>query len=137
MNTVELIRTQVHRCEAAEVAFLCCPEAILGGLADYSRDRRAHAIDTRRIDTTLAPLASNAVATIVGFTESVDDDDRLYNSAAVFHRGSVIGLYRKRHPAIRKSAYSAGSGDAPVFEIEGLTFGVLICNDSNYPELAR
>jgi predicted amidohydrolase len=75
------------------------------------------------------------VTTILGFTEMLGDG-RLYNSAAVFHRGSVAGVYRKRHPAIRKSIYQAGN-QAPVFTVGGLTFGILICNDSNFPELAR
>jgi predicted amidohydrolase len=61
---------------------------------------------------------------------------RLYNSAAVFHKGSVIGLYRKVHPAINRSIYDAGD-QMPVFRVGGLTFGIVICNDSNYPELAR
>ena len=50
----------------------------------------------------LAPLASDTVTTIVGFTE-VTGTGRLHNTAAVFHRGSVIGLYRKLYPAINRS----------------------------------
>ena len=74
------------------------------------------------------------MTTIVGFTEA--SGDRLFNAAAVFHRGRVIGIYRKWHPAIRQSLYSAGDR-APVFTIDGVTFGIIICNDSNFPEPAR
>ena len=45
-------------------------------------------------------------------------------------------MYRKLHPAIRRSVYEAGDR-APVFTVGGLTFGIVICNDSNYPEPAR
>lgn len=83
----------------------------------------------------LQPLASNTVTTIVGFSE-LADDDRLYNSAAIFERGVVTGLARKVHPAINRSVYEAGSA-TPVFQIGGLTFGILICNDSNFRELHR
>jgi predicted amidohydrolase len=58
-----------------------------------------------------------------------------YNSAAVFHDGKVIGIYRKRHPAIRRSVYSAGD-ESPIFTVGSLSFGIMICNDSNFPELA-
>src|SRR5262249_21330822 len=44
--------------------------------------------------------------------------------------------YRKNHPAISKSVYSAGD-EAPIFTIGNLTFGIIICNDSNYPEPAK
>ena len=83
----------------------------------------------------LAPLASDSVTTIVGFTE-VTGTGRLYNTAAVFHKGAVIGVYRKQYPAINRSIYDAGDR-MPVFQIDGLTFGIMICNDSNYPEPAR
>ena len=116
---------------------LCCPEAVLGGLADYAARPADIAIDVEsgQLDAVLAPLASDTVTTILGFTE-IAGTGHLYNSAAVFHRGAVVGLYRKLHPAIRKSIYRAGDR-MPVFTVGGLTFGIVICNDSNYPEPAR
>jgi predicted amidohydrolase len=75
------------------------------------------------------------VTTIVGFTERADTG-RLHNSAAVCHRGSVVGVYRKLHPAINRSVYEPG-GETPVFHGGSLTFGIIICNDSNFSALAR
>jgi len=123
--------------EAEGVSILCCPEAILGGLADYSEHPGRFAInaDAGGLDSTLAPIASDTVTTIVGFTE-LADGGRLYNSAAIFHRGSVAGLYRKLYPAINRSVYEAGN-KVPVFQVEGLSLGIVICNDSNYFEPAR
>ena len=135
MDALGLIRTQVERCTAEGVTILCCPEAILGGLADDAEDPGAFAIPAGRLDATLAPLASAIVTTIVGFTE-LGDGGRIYNSAAVFHRASVIGIYRKLYPAINRSVYKAGT-DVPIFQVGTLTFGIVICNDSNYVEPAR
>jgi 5-aminopentanamidase len=134
---LDLIRQRVRSCETQGVAVLCCPEGILGGLADYAADPGSIAIATQGDDlcTVLAPLASETVTTIVGFTE-VTAAGRLYNSAAVFHRGSVIGVYRKLYPAINRSVYEAGD-QMPVFRVGDLTFGIVICNDSNYLEPAR
>ena len=132
-----LIRKRVEWCEAQGVAILCCPEAILGGLADYAARPTEFAIDANgdRLSAALAPLASDTVTTIVGFTETTGTG-RLYNTAAVFQKGSVIGLYRKLYPAINQSIYEAGD-QMPVFRVGGLTFGIVICNDSNYLEPAR
>jgi len=137
MDAIGLIRRQISRCESEGVEILCCPEAILGGLADCSDRPAAFAIDVGagELNALLAPLTSVTVTTILGFTET-DRAGRLYNSAAVFHNGSVIGLYRKLHPAINSSVYSAGE-DMPVFTVGALTFGVVICRDSNFPEPAR
>lgn len=132
-----LIRGQVERCESEGVEILCCPEGVFGGLADYASRPADIALDAEggQLDALLAPLASDRVATILGFTE-LGPGGRLYNSAAVFHRGSVAGVYRKLYPALNSSVYEAGA-EMPVFTVGGLTFGVIICNDSNYYEPAR
>lgn len=137
LEAVDLIRKQVDHCASIGVEILCCPEAVLGGLADYSPDLTAIAINVEQgqLKAILAPLASDAVTTIVGFTE-IDRTGRLYNSAAVLHRGSVLGVYRKHHPAINRSVYAAGDA-TPVFTVGTLTFGVIICRDSNFAEPAR
>ena len=136
-DAVGLLRERVVWCESNGVEILCCPEAMLGGLADYAARPADVAFEAEggRFEELLAPLASDTVTTIIGFTE-LGRDGRLYNSAAVFHKGSVAGVYRKLYPAINKSVYEAGR-EAPVFTVAGLTFGILICNDSNYYEPAE
>src|SRR5262245_49507367 len=108
MDALGLIREQVAVCESQGVSILCCPEAILGGLADFCDDPSRVAIRTSdgELTRTLAPLRSPAVTTIIGFTELASDGN-LYNSAAVLHRGVVAGVYRKHYPARRKSVYAA------------------------------
>lgn len=136
-EVVVLIGEQVGRCEWEGVEVLCCPEGVLGGLADYAERPAdiAFAAEGGELDRLLAPLASPTVTTIMGFTEA-GRGGRLYNSAAVFHRGAVVGVYRKLYPAINRSVYEAGN-ELPVFTVGGLTFGIVICNDSNYPEPVR
>jgi predicted amidohydrolase len=137
LDVLGLIHEQIDRCEAEGIEILCCPEGVLGGLADYVSEPVDIAIDVEggQLQALLAPLASDRVATILGFTE-IDHGGRLYNSAAVFHRGSILGIYRKLHPAIRRSVYAAGD-QMPVFRVGELTFGIVICYDSNFPEPAR
>jgi predicted amidohydrolase len=136
-QVISLIRQQVDRCETLGVEFLCCPEALLGGLADYVDQPERIAIDTSAdgLDRVLAPLASDHVTTVLGFTEQ-GGDGHLYNAAAVFARGRVLGIYRKMHSGINRSVYCAGT-EAPVFTVGNITFGVLICRDSLFPEPAR
>ena len=73
-----------------------------------------------------------------------------YNSTAVFDRaGRHVGTYRKTHiPAILPSNMKGGTGsyekfyftpgDAlPIFEMEGVRFGIQICYDRKFPEGSR
>jgi predicted amidohydrolase len=134
-DAIALVRERVRACEAAGVSILCCPEALLGGLADDAPRPAEIALRRDGIEAVLAPLASDSVATIVGFTE-IDASGRLFNAAAILERGTVVGIYRKRHPAIRRSVYAAGD-DLPVFRVGALTFGILLCYDSTFSENAR
>jgi predicted amidohydrolase len=77
---------------------------------------------------------SNVVTSIVGFTEIAGS--KLYNAAAVFQNGDIVGVYRKAHPAITRSVYEPGDQN-PIFTVGGLKFGIIICNDSNFIEPAR
>ena len=137
MDALDLIAAQVRSCESAGVELLCCPEAVLGGLADHcSRPADlAMSVASGQRPAVLAPLDSDTVTTIVGFTEA-GPGGQLFNSAAIVSRGRLAGVYRKMHPAIRRSVYEPGTA-APVFRAGGLTFGIVICRDSTYPELAR
>ena len=90
-RALRLIRRQIDRCETAGVEMLCCPEGVLGGLADYATHPAAFALDAeRQLREVLEPLTSDRVTTIVGFTE-VDRRGRLHNAAVVWHKGSVAG----------------------------------------------
>jgi predicted amidohydrolase len=65
-----------------------------------------------------------------------------YNSVAVISpQGSVIGVYRKVHlpdiPLWEERSYFASGNDFPVFEIEGLKFGVQLSWDNLFPEGPR
>lgn len=86
MEALDLIREQIDRCESEGVDILCCPEAIIGGLADHAPEPAGIAIDVEagQLSTILAPLASKTVTTILGFTE-IDRRGRLFNTAAVYH----------------------------------------------------
>lgn len=117
---------------------LCCPEAVIGGLAreadGESPAEVALGVADGELARVLAPLLDSAVTVIVGFTER-DPSGRVFNSAAVLRDGRVAGVYRKVYPAYR-TLVSAGDS-LPVFEHRSTTFGIAICNDLWYVEPAR
>ncbi len=137
MAALALIQTALVECERARVQILCCPEAILGGLADDHDAPReiALGVEDGGLARVLSPLCTAKVTLIVGFTEQ-GPNETWFNSAAVVDGGKVLGIYRKCHPAIRTSVYTAGT-DLPIFIAHEVPFGIVICNDANYPELSR
>ena len=62
----------------------------------------------------------------------------LYNSAAVFVHGSHLVTYRKIHLFLNeKDWFKPGEEEPPVVEFKGAMFGVMICFDWAFPEVAR
>lgn len=136
MRAVELIRDQLTQCERVGVDLLCCPEAILGGLAHESDGQSPHdvAVSAEQLHRLLAPLTSSPVATVVGFTEHADDG-QLYNSAAFIADGAVQAVYRKVYPGYR-TTIRAGT-ELPFIAFQDTVLGIMICNDLWYVEPAR
>lgn len=77
------------------------------------------------------------IAVIGGYPESAGD--RLYNSVAVIdRRGEIVGGYRKLHLFAREGEmFSPGDLGLPLFDLDGLTVGVLVCYDLRFPEAMR
>lgn len=59
MEAIGLIAQQVRACELAGVELLCCPEAVLGGLAGYVSGPFEIAISERNLQKRLDPIASD------------------------------------------------------------------------------
>ena len=49
--------------------------------------------------------------------------------------GRLIGRYRKKYLLPAERRYAPGN-DCPVFEVDGLRFGISICYDTNFPATA-
>lgn len=137
MAAVELIGEQLTVCEARGVEMLCCPEAVIGGLARESDGESpadvALGVADGELAAVLAPVLDSAVTVIVGFTER-DPSARVFNAAAIL-RGGVAAVYRKVYPGYR-TMIDAGQS-LPVFDHRSTPFGVAICNDLWYVEPAR
>jgi predicted amidohydrolase len=64
--------------------------------------------------------------------------DGFYNSAAAFANGEHIVTYHKIHLFLNeKDWFAPGLQEPPVFEYKGHLFGVMICFDWAFPEVAR
>lgn len=75
-----------------------------------------------------------------------EDEKKFYNTAILLsNKGDFVGKYRKTH--IPKSSspimnsdekyYFSPGNELPVFEIDGIKIGILICFDRSFPETFR
>jgi predicted amidohydrolase len=124
------------RAEEEGASLLCFPEGFLQGYLTDETPARRNALDlaSPAFDFVLNRLPKIGPMIVMGLIEV--EKGRLFNTAMVVDRGSVIGRYRKAHLLASEQIFDAGS-DNRVFEIEGLRFGINICYDTNFPEAAR
>jgi len=86
-----------------------------------------------RVLKQLAPELEGIVS-VVGF---VDKDTDIYNAAAVVADGKLIGVYHKvylpNYGVFDEHRYFRPGSEYPVFVLNGMAFGINICEDIWYP----
>jgi N-carbamoylputrescine amidase len=94
---------------------------------------------------TLAAAARKHAVNVVG-TAFEEHNGSYYNTAMLISsRGELIGRYRKTHvpssssPIINSDEkyYFKPGDELPVFDMDGVTVGILICFDRSFPETFR
>ena len=124
----------LKRAEEERVAIVTFPECFLTGYPDNEPEARrgAFAADAEKMARLLDITSRHEPLAIVGFNEARGAD--LYNSAAVAHRGHLLGIYSK---CAAYMPFHKQGRSFPVFEHQGVKFGVLICADGGYIDPAR
>ncbi|HET7520269.1 MAG TPA: carbon-nitrogen hydrolase family protein [Candidatus Limnocylindria bacterium] len=137
---LERIATAVTEAAAGGATFIVLPEAAVTG---YAFSSLAEALPVARqaessAEGMLAGLAQTHRATIVCGTLEASGDE-VFNVALVLTADGRRYRYRKIHlPFLGIDRYATPGPDAPaVIEVDGLRFGVLICYDLRFPEVAR
>lgn len=120
---------------------LIFPETYLNGyMFDSAADVRQSALTLGEpaLAAVADACATHGVHTVMGFLER--DGDEVYNSAATFGPGGLLGTYRKQHlPFLGADRYvSPGRDRAPrVVTTPFGNVGMMICFDLRFPESAR
>ena len=116
------------------IDFLCLPEGALTGY--YAQEELAHKnsleVEGEGFQEWLEVFRNSTATVIVGFNEQ--DDDQIFDSAAIIENGNFLGVQRKHY--LYHNYFASGTSFSP-FCSKGITFGVVICLDTNYFEPAR
>ncbi len=124
----------LERADRERVQVVCFPECFLTGYQDTEAATRAAAVaaDSPQFLKFLDRTARFNATGIVGYNELRGRD--LYNTAAVVTKGHVLGSYSKCSAYM---PFHKQGREFPVFERDGVKFGVVICSDGGYIEPAR
>ncbi|GHH38927.1 carbon-nitrogen hydrolase family protein [Lentzea cavernae] len=137
-----LARLRVRAGQAAEAGarLLVTPEMSLSGYNIGRRTLRelAEPENGPMCDEVARIAAESGVAIVHGWPEL--DGERVHNSVRVVGAdGTGLATYRKTHlfGALDRSSFSAGETGVVQAVVDGVTIGLIICYDVEFPELVR
>ncbi len=132
-NLAKLVDALVE-VDRQNIKIVSFPESFLTGY--FSKAERARknsfSIDSHEINELLEKTKNIKAMFMVGFNEM--RGEKLYNTVLVAERGKLIGSYSKAFPGY---SYFTPGRKFPVFEKDGVKFGVIICSDGGFIEPAR
>jgi N-carbamoylputrescine amidase len=147
---VDRISQLVDHAADTGAVIACLPELALSSYfsLEFSRANEHHffSVDDEVVSAISQRCRERNIALILPFAESSGPVP--YNTALVIDQtGAIVGRYRKAHlpgsfplppdPPIstyERLAFAPGNDRFPVFHVAGLTIGIQICYDMNFPE---
>ena len=130
-NTAKIIQYAVRARDEMQADLVVFPELSVCGYPP--EDLLFHAGLRKRTEQAVVEIreAVRGIAVLIGFPEYVDD--HIYNSCGVFFDGEILAGYRKKllpnYRVFDEERYFTAGKDAGVFRLNGIGFGMTICED--------
>lgn len=138
---LELLARIAHQAAEAGAQLLICAEMFLSGYnigAEAAR-RLAEPCDGPSFQRASAIAQNTGIGLIYGYPE-LGEDGVVYNAAVFLAAdGARLANYRKCHlfGALDRAMFAAGDQPVVIAEFGGITIGLLICYDVEFPEAVR
>ena len=125
----------VERARAIDADLVAFPELFITGYPPEDLLFKPQFIRENLAWTNRVAKASRGISVVFGF---VDEDDGLYNAAAVANGGELVGVYRKmrlpNYGVFDEPRYFTPGHLCPVYVIAGTRVGVNVCYDMWFPD---
>ena len=119
----------LNQAEALDVNVIGFPEMNITGYADPPRyPEAAVKLDGPEVRKFLAMTANLKASVLAGVIEE-NPAGKPYITQVVGRGGQLVGAYRKRTIQDDEVLWFSASNEAPVFEHDGLKYGIAICAD--------
>ncbi len=135
-DNLELTKKMARRAKEQSAELVCFPEMNVTGYSSRADIlKSAETVPGPAVGEISAIADEEGIAVLAGMAER-NEDGRIFATHLVAKPGGSVEIYRKIHVAPpEKELFSAGN-DIPLFEIEGVKFGIQLCYDVHFPELS-
>jgi predicted amidohydrolase len=126
----------------AQADLLVLPELAASGYLFTSREeveRLSETLPGPATDRLQAACAESGCRVVIGLAERAPGagGPQFFNSAVLVGPSGLEGVYRKAHLFNTEKQYFTPGDAFPLFEVEGVKVGLLVCFDHMFPEAAR
>ena len=134
-NTTKIIEG-VNRAKADNADIVTFPELAITGYPPLDLLLKPQFLSDNRAMLERILDHTRGITAVVGF---VDQQDDIYNAAAILHDRHILGIYHKvflpNYGVFDENRYFQSAGETQrIYRIGDITFGVNICEDIWYPE---
>ena len=133
------VRGLLEKAEKSDIEVLVLPELCNSGYAFKSigeANGSSELIPEGPVSRELLTWSGGGRLVVAGICERTPKG--LYNSAAVLGNGEHIATYHKIHLFLHEQNwFLPGQEEPPVIEYKGYQFGIMVCFDWAFPEVAR
>ncbi|MFQ5753872.1 MAG: NAD+ synthase [bacterium] len=125
----------IHKAKQAGVDIVIFPELTLPSYPPEDLLLKRKFITDNKLYLERLAKANKSMIAIVGF---VDNNDKIYNAAAILHQGQIAAVYHKiclpNYSVFDEKRYFQPGNRPLVFEWNGIKFGLNICEDIWLPD---
>ncbi len=133
-NTAKIL-AGIHQAQEAQADIVTFPELAITGYPPQDLLLKPQFLKENRAALDSICEAAAGITVVVGF---VDQDNDIYNAAAVLHDRQILGIQHKvylpNYGVFDENRYFQAGVPRRIFQIGEMTFGVNICEDIWYPE---
>ncbi|MBN2007436.1 MAG: NAD+ synthase [Anaerolineae bacterium] len=134
-GNVAKITGGIRRAQALGADLVVFPELAVTGYPPEDLLLKPAFLQANRAAMEALAHEASGLTAVVGFADVLDDE--VYNAAAILHDGRWVHTYYKHYlpnyAVFDEDRYFRRGTEFPVFEREGVIFGVNICEDIWYP----
>lgn len=135
-SNLERMILMIEEAKNNRAELVCFPEMSLTGYCSDSSVRNFAIELGNKAIKKLIEISNRCKITILTGIAEKTQNENIYASHLVLSPDKQVEIYRKLYIAPpEKMTYSSGDS-IPVFEVNGLKFGIQLCYDAHFPELS-
>jgi len=135
-RNLDAMQLWIKASREAGAAVVCFPEMNITGYSNLKEIIGSAEPVPGPISRDLSNLSKNhEIAILAGILER-DATGRIFPSHLVIRPDGFVGIYRKLHIAPPEQENFTPGEKIPVFDVNGLRFGIQLCYDVHFPELS-